>query len=88
MRQAGGLEREGLGGRETPGKGPRIWALIPRSCRVEGQAYHIDELGDGQPEAHDDHVRGVGHWPCPAVVALKEVFEKAVLCLGVGNSLR
>lgn len=53
-----------------------------------GQAYHVDELGDGQPEAHDDHVRGVGHWPCPAVVAPEEVFEEAILGLGVVGSPR
>lgn len=73
------------GGR-TSAKGPVIWALIPRAQRAVGQAYHVDELGYGQPKTHDDHVRGVGHWPRPAVVSPKEVFEEAILGLGVGGS--
>lgn len=52
-----------------------------------GQAHHIDELGNRQPKAHDHHVRGVGHRPCPAVVAPEEMFEEAVLSLGRGGSL-
>lgn len=53
-----------------------------------GQTHHIDELGNGQPKAHDHHVRGVGHRSRPAVVAPKEVFEEAVLSVGVGGPLR
>lgn len=75
------------GGR-APAKGPVLWGLIPRAQRAVGQAYHIDELGYGQPETHYDHVRGVGHWPCPAVVSPEEVFEEAILGLGVGGSRR
>lgn len=52
-----------------------------------GQTHHVDELGDGQPEVHDHHVRGVGHRPRPAVVAPKEVLEEAVLGLGGGGLL-
>lgn len=64
--------------------GPGLTAGAPHG-RV---AHHIDELGDRQSEAHDHHVRGVGHRPRPAVVAPKEVFEEAILGLGVGASLR
>lgn len=52
------------------------------------QTHHIDELGDGQPKAHDDHIRGVGHRPCPAVVAPKEMFEEPVLRLDLAGLLR
>lgn len=52
-----------------------------------GQAHHIDELGDGQSKAHDHHIRGIGHRPCPAVIAPKEVFEEAILGLRVRASL-
>lgn len=34
-----------------------------------GRAYHIDELGDGQPEADQHHVRDVGHGTGPLVVS-------------------
>lgn len=64
-----------------------VWGLIPRGQRILGQAHHIDELGDGQPEAHDHHVGGVWHRPRIAVVAPKEVFEEAVLGVGRRGSL-
>lgn len=55
---------------------------------MAGRAHHINELRDGQPEAHDHHVQRVGHRPCPAVVAPEEVLEEAVLGLGRGGPLR
>lgn len=50
---------------------------------MEGQAHHIYELGNGESKAHNDHIRSVGHWPCPAIVASEQVFEQAVFSMGV-----
>lgn len=50
--------------------------------------HHIDELRDGEPEFHDDHVGGVGHRPGPSVVAGEEVLEEALLRVAAGLLLR
>lgn len=47
--------------------------------------HHVDELCNGEPELHDDHVGGVGHRPRPAVVAGEEVLEETLL--GVAAAL-
>lgn len=53
--RAGG-RRDGAGERkEPPERDPRL-RLSRRGQRVVGETHHIDELGDGQPEAHDHHV--------------------------------
>lgn len=78
----------GEGGR-TRETGPWSLGWSPgRKGRWVRQTHHIDELGDGQPKAHDDHIRGVGHRPCPAVVAPKEMFEEPVLRLDLAGLLR
>lgn len=72
---------------KAPGKGTCSLGADTKREKNGGQAYHIDELSNGQPKAHDHHIRGVGHWPCPAVVAPKEVFEELVLSLGMRGLL-
>lgn len=50
-----------------------------------GVTYNINELGDGQPEAHEHHVRDVGHGTGPFVVAREEFLQEPLL--GVGSGL-
>lgn len=50
-----------------------------------GGTYHIDELGDGEPKAHQDHVRDVGDGTGPLVIAREEFLQEPLL--GVGSGL-
>lgn len=43
-------------GRKDPGKGTCGLGADPKREKYGGQAHHIDELGNGQPKAHDHHV--------------------------------
>lgn len=58
--------------------------LILAFVAQRGCTYDIDELRDGEAEAHQDHVRDVGHGTGPLVITREEFLQEPLLCMGSG----
>lgn len=49
--------------------------------------YHVNELGDGEAELHDNYITDVSHGPGPLIVTNEEFLKEFVFCVCVSPAI-